>query len=100
MMGPELGVLAISRAGHDRGRVFLIVGRSGSEYVLLADGKTRKLDRPKKKKLRHVMLLPERNLEIAEAIFEGRPLSDADLRRALKQEPEAGGVNTEEVSLV
>lgn len=100
MMGPELGVLAVSRAGHDRGKVFLIVGRSGSEYVLLADGMTRKLDCPKKKKLKHVVLLPQRNLEIAEAISDGRSLTDADLRRALKQEPEADGINTEEVSLV
>ena len=99
-MGPELGVLAVSRAGHDRGRLYVIVGRSESEYVLLADGKTRKLDHPKKKKLRHVSLLSERNMGIAEAIAEGKPLTDADLRKALKRDEAAAEVSIEEVSLV
>ncbi len=98
MTGPELGVLVRSRAGHDRGRVFLIIGRSGTDHVLLADGETRKLEHPKKKKLKHIAILQEKNLEIAGALAEGKALTDADLRRALKRE--TAGVNTEEVSLV
>ena len=38
-----------SAAGRDRGRLFFVLGTEG-EFLLLADGKSRKLERPKRKK--------------------------------------------------
>ena len=86
MMGPELGVLAVSRAGHDRGKVFLIVGRSGSEYVLLADGMTRKLDCPKKKKLKHLQATGRTVAEAARRIGQGESMQDHEIRNWLSNE--------------
>ena len=42
-----------SAAGRDRGRLFFVLGTEG-EFLLLADGKSRKLERPKRKKRKHV----------------------------------------------
>lgn len=49
----KIGMLARSKAGHDKGQVFLIVGEDDT-YVYLVDGKVRRLDNPKKKKHKHI----------------------------------------------
>ena len=78
-----LGRVAISRAGRDRGRAFLIVGVADEAHVLLADGATRRLARPKKKKLMHLRIEPARADEIAKRLESGAALLDADIRKAL-----------------
>lgn len=47
------GTVVISRAGHDSGRAMLVVKVDGG-FVFVADGKERKLEKPKKKNLKHV----------------------------------------------
>ena len=49
-----LGRLVVSSAGRDKGCICVIVG-IGDEpgYVLVADGRLRKVENPKKKKLKH-----------------------------------------------
>ena len=47
------GMFARSLAGHDKGKLYVIV-RVEEPYVYLADGKIRPLERPKKKKLMHL----------------------------------------------
>ena len=42
-------MLARSKAGHDKGHVYIIM-KEDSAYVYLVDGSLRTLDRPKKKK--------------------------------------------------
>ena len=84
MTEPEIGVAAVSRAGHDKGRAFLIVGRADEAHALLSDGETRKLASPKKKKLRHLHVEPKRAEALAGAIADGTA-TDADVRRALQE---------------
>ncbi len=52
----EVGTLAKSKAGHDKGHVYVIV-KADETYVYLADGCVRTLDKPKKKKQKHVQLI-------------------------------------------
>lgn len=47
------GTIVRSRAGRDKGN-FLVVIRTDENFVYLADGKERKLDAPKKKRIKHV----------------------------------------------
>ncbi|MBO5341319.1 MAG: KOW domain-containing RNA-binding protein [Lachnospiraceae bacterium] len=47
------GRIAVSKAGHDAGKAYVIVG-CDREFLLLADGIGRKLGNPKRKNLRHV----------------------------------------------
>ncbi|WP_346664250.1 KOW domain-containing RNA-binding protein [uncultured Merdimonas sp.] len=56
----ETGMLARSKAGHDTGRVYVITGAEEA-YVFLSDGRLRPLDRPKKKKKKHVQIILERH---------------------------------------
>lgn len=56
MIKYEKGMLAKSLAGHDEGNVYIIV-ETDQKYVYLVDGKIRTLDRPKRKRKKHVQLI-------------------------------------------
>jgi len=53
-----IGRLVLSTAGHDKGIPFCVLSEDG-EYVFLADGRHRKVDSPKRKKLKHTKLISE-----------------------------------------
>lgn len=75
------GTVVISKAGRDKGYPLVITGFDGSR-VLVADGKERPLDRPKKKNPKH---LAKTNRTVS---LDG--LTDRALRRALREIGEAG----------
>ena len=52
----EKGMLVRSKAGHDAGEIFIITGTEDA-YVYLADGRLRTLQKPKKKKKKHVQII-------------------------------------------
>ena len=81
-MSEHIG-LALSAAGHDRGTLYLVLSEDGRS-VLLADGKLRKLSRPKRKNRKHVIFLPEGLTEAVSGKLR-EPLTDAALRRALAE---------------
>ena len=56
----EVGMLARSKAGHDKGHVYVIMKEDGA-YVYLADGSIRTLDHLKKKKKKHVQIILEKH---------------------------------------
>ena len=67
------GQIVQATAGRDKGGVFCVVGMDHrQERLLLADGKRRKVSRPKAKKLGHIRQRRQ-----------GEPVSDRELRRAL-----------------
>lgn len=78
------GWIAQSIAGHDKQGLFYVVGCEG-EYLLLANGKQRKLIAPKKKKRGHVVFLCRGDTDDPTAIRlrRGEPVSNRELRRAL-----------------
>ena len=47
------GSLVYSRAGRDKGKLFLVLSAE-DEFVYLADGIIRTVEKPKKKKLKHI----------------------------------------------
>lgn len=57
-----IGMLASSKAGHDRRQIYVIIGED-DEYVYLADGRNRTVDRPKKKNRKHIQLIKKMRLE-------------------------------------
>ena len=78
-----LGRFALSRAGRDKGRYYMIVGTEGTEFVLLADGHHRPIKHPKRKKLKHLRLQPERDETIAAQLQGGQPIYDQHVRQAI-----------------
>lgn len=49
-----IGRLVFSQSGRDRGRAFVVVGILKQNYILMADGNLHKIEKPKKKNIRHV----------------------------------------------
>lgn len=45
--------VVLSLAGHDKGGVFAVIGLD-SEYAVIADGRHRKVEKPKMKKRKHL----------------------------------------------
>lgn len=81
---PELGTVVLSRAGRDAGRYFVVVGRVDEEYVLLSDGQLRKLQNPKKKKIKHIDVKPVTLPAVKEKLERGSGLYDAEVRHGLE----------------
>ncbi len=49
--------LIVSKAGRDKGQLFYVID-TDEQYVYLVDGKSRKLEKPKRKKRKHVEQVP------------------------------------------
>ena len=65
------GCMAISLAGHDRDKIYLIVGEE-KEYVYLADGKIRTCSNPKKKNRKHIQIIKKySNPEVTKRLLRG-----------------------------
>jgi ribosomal protein L14E/L6E/L27E len=54
-------------------------------YVFLADGKLRKLEHPKRKKIKHVQITNFVVEDIKKKLEDGSYLLDADISKALKE---------------
>ncbi len=74
-------MLAISRAGHDKDTLYVVIDSDG-EYFWLADGKRRLLEKPKKKKQKHVQVIKRLPEEILDQMQ--RITMDAHVRKILK----------------
>ena len=73
-----------SSAGRDEGKLFVVLATEG-EYLLLADGRARKVDHPKRKKRRHVMFVAADDNRLTEKIRSNEKITDSELRRTLAQ---------------
>lgn len=73
--------LVRSLAGHDKDKVFCVVGQE-EEYLLLCDGKNRRLDSPKRKKAKHTQAEEFDHLTL-QKLTRREPVTDKDIRRAL-----------------
>ena len=66
----RIGQVVRSIAGRDNGKGFIVV-RTEPNFVYVADGETRKLEAPKKKKLKHIQGSYNVSEEIAACIDSG-----------------------------
>jgi hypothetical protein len=78
-----IGCFATSIAGHDHNNIYVIID-ADDEYVYLVDGKIRKVNNPKKKKLKHVQLIKRTDDTIAGRINNNVALSNEDIKYAIK----------------
>jgi hypothetical protein len=83
-MKPEIrgGIAAISLAGRDKGRAFMVLCPVDAEFVLVCDGRLRTLSRPKKKRLKHLMPTRHEMPDLA-ARYAANRLRDEEIRAFL-----------------
>ena len=79
-----IGRFAISRAGHDKGMVYLIVAEDAG-YLSLTDGRFHPLDQPKKKNKKHVQLVDGMAQEqILNRLYNKERIFDHEVKYAIK----------------
>ena len=86
----------LSLAGRDMGRVALTVGVTDDGRVLIADGRTHKIESPKKKKLKHLLFL-DCNDGLLDSLIHRGALTDNGLAKACKAVEDALDNDTREL---
>jgi ribosomal protein L14E/L6E/L27E len=79
-----IGRVVYSKAGRDSGRFFLIINVIDYNYVNIADGELRKIEKLKKKKLKHLLILEECSHEIMEKLLNEEYVNNATVRKFLE----------------
>lgn len=77
------GQIVYSKSGRDKQRPFIIVNFD-TEYVYIVDGSLRKLDKPKKKKIKHIQIVNKIDYDIKRKLEENLYLLDSDFRKSLE----------------
>ena len=76
--------IIVSTAGRDQGKLFYVIGTDGV-YALVANGKDRKLEHPKRKKLKHVRFVTRTETRVAAKLRTGEKVLNSELRRDLAE---------------
>ena len=74
--------VVISTAGRDQNTMFYVIG-TDDQFLLLANGKDRPLDRPKRKKRKHVQKVLRSETRVANKLRSGDKVLNGELRRDL-----------------
>ncbi len=77
------GDIVKSIAGRDSGCYFAVMAVSGN-YVLICDGKSRKTDKPKRKKVKHLETGVGHSVFIADKIKNNEKVTNRELKSELK----------------
>ena len=74
--------VVVSTAGHDQGEIFYVID-TDDQFLYLANGKDRTLDKPKRKKRKHVQKVLRSETRVAEKLIHGDKVLNSELRRDL-----------------
>ena len=77
------GMLAISKAGHDKDSWYIVLSIEGN-HVFLVNGKNRTLDRPKMKKRMHLQPVNTVPKALQEKLNKNMQWTNEEIKRALK----------------
>ena len=74
--------IVLSLTGRDRGQLMLVVAEEG-DFLLLANGRARRAENPKRKRRKHVELVQEGCGPAADKIRSSEKITNSELRKAL-----------------
>lgn len=78
-----LGRVVYSRMGRDNGRKFIVIDIVDQSYVLISDGDLRRVEKPKKKKIKHLELSGEIIGTINDKLNNKAKITNSEIRKAL-----------------
>ncbi|SFB19978.1 hypothetical protein [Clostridium frigidicarnis] len=78
------GTIVISNAGRDKSNYYIVIEQINENYVLLADGRLKTVKKPKRKKLKHLVITNEVALNLKEALMSNNNELDIMIRKFLK----------------
>ena len=74
--------VVVSTAGHDAGQIFYVID-TDDQFLYLVNGKDRTLDKPKRKKRKHVQKVLRSETRVAAKLVSGDKVLNSELRRDL-----------------
>jgi ribosomal protein L14E/L6E/L27E len=78
------GRIVKSTAGREKDKFFVVLGMVDDIYCLIADGRTRKVDMPKKKKIKHLIATEICSEGIKEKLETAQTVTNSMVRKELK----------------
>ena len=84
----EIGSIVQSKAGRDQDRLFLVVEEVDDDFVMIANGDLRKMDRLKKKRRKHLKPTGTVVSALRDRLSKGEKVEDHELRAWLREEEE------------
>ena len=72
-----VGLLAYSKCGRDRKRLFCVIDRLDEDFVLIADGNLHKTESPKKKRLKHLSFVSDMRISL--------PIGNGELYKCINE---------------
>ncbi len=82
-MSIALGQVVHSKVGRDAGREFIILDIINESYVLIADGDLRRMEKPKRKKLKHLEVTNDIIVTLSEKLNNKLKVTNSVIRKAL-----------------
>jgi len=84
-VNPVIGRVAFSKAGRDKGRLLVVIKILDEDFVMAADGELRTLEKPKKKRIKHLQYTDFVVENIAVKIENGEKVLNSELREAIRE---------------
>ena len=81
----DIGQIVKSKAGRDKGKFFVVFEKIDAKYVLIVDGSLRRIDKPKKKQIKHLAKTNIISNEIRAAILNNEKISNGFIRREFEK---------------
>ena len=91
-MDASCGLIVRSKAGRDKCGWFVIL-ELDNDYALIANGDSRKVESPKRKKLKHLQLTGSLSEHISNKLSSGIDVTNSEVRTALAEYLEKQGGN-------
>lgn len=79
-----IGKVVLSKAGRDKDHLYVIVRQIDKDFVLLVNGDTKTMDMPKKKRIKHLIILEDIDEQILSLIRSCDKSTDLKIKRFLK----------------
>ena len=79
-----LGSVVLSVAGRDKDKYFIVVKVIDDSFVMIADGESHLLEKPKKKRRKHIKPIGVVIEKLADKFAESMTVYDAEIRSNLK----------------
>ncbi len=79
------GDIVFSKAGRDKDRPFVVLEALDAQYAMLADGRVRRIDKPKKKKIKHLLKSGHVASNVQSKLNGNMEVTNRDLKRVLAE---------------
>lgn len=78
-----IGMLATAKAGHDKNNIYIVIAEN-EEYVFLADGNLRPINKTKKKNKKHIQIIKKNKYNEIKELIEKQQITNEIVKREIK----------------